>query len=213
MREYVNKLSKDLIKSNLPSKSFSDLMRKMGIPHRNEYNAKLLKEKMISENIDFVKIDNNESLKRDSFSVISDKDQCYWLGFIAADGYVPEKGNRVSFTLSVKDDKLLDSFISFINGDHNKKKYFTGQYNNPMVEYTICDKSIADSIKKVGIISPKSKNMPLIKFNNEELDLDYMMGYYDGDGSQDTPVLSSGCKKFLKDVKKSFNIRFKVKII
>jgi hypothetical protein len=144
------------------------------------------------------------------FNKINTKSKAYWLGFIAADGYVEAKGNRISFMLSVKDEIQLDKFIIFVGGDKKQKKYYTGDFNSKKVFYSLSNNKISKNLKKQGIVSPKGKNLKLPRFNKESLNLAFICGFYDGDGHEHSPTLCCGSKKFLLSIKQKYKIKSKI---
>jgi len=64
-------------------------------------------------------IDHTDTNKR-FFETIDTKQKAYWLGFIAADGYVNSK--RLTIKLSPKDQERIDLFIQHINAPIESKK-------------------------------------------------------------------------------------------
>jgi len=49
------------------------------------------------------------------FSVIDNNEKAYWIGFLAADGYVDYKTNRIGLKLKLGDIKHLEKFKTFLN--------------------------------------------------------------------------------------------------
>jgi hypothetical protein len=109
--------------------------------------------------------------------------------------------------LSVKDEILVDRFIKFVGADAKNKRYraYVGG-SGRSVAINIFDKAFSKHIRNKGIVSPKCQNLSLPAFSDEALTLAYLMGYYDGDGNARDPVLNSGSMRFLKQVKRKFNI-------
>lgn len=107
---------------------------------------------------------------------------CYWAGFIAADGCVTDDG-LLSFSLSRKDRSILEKFTKCIN--------FTG----PLKDYC-CDGKYysrlqiwgAHNLKKSlfdiwNITLRKSLTLQPPNLNDISHIYSYIIGYFDGDGS------------------------------
>ena len=153
----------------------------------------------------YLNSNNHPDIIEDTFKDIDSIEKAYWLGFIAADGYVPKDINRLSFSMSIKDEQHFNGFIKFINANKNYKKYYVGNYNNRMFQFSIYNKLFVDNIKKWGIISPKSKNLKFPNIKNKKMQNYFLLGLFDGDGSQ-KGELSSGSYRLLTKIKKIFKI-------
>ena len=150
------------------------------------------------------------TVKKNLFKTINTKDKAYWLGFILADGYVPYKQNRLRIELSIKDLNLLKRFKKFVGGG---KIYFrTNNLNSKVAGYYINNKIFVNNIKKHNIVSPKSNTIRLMNFNNNKLNLSFLLGFYDGDGTTKSPNLTSSSFNFLQDVKNEYKLKSNIKI-
>jgi hypothetical protein len=102
---------------------------------------------------------------------------CYWAGFIAADGNVSNK--RLSIGLSIKDLSHLEQFkedIQFTGKVSKRRESCQIQINN-------C-KKILESLKThFNIIPRKSLVLEPPNLKNEKLIKAFIKGYIDGDGS------------------------------
>lgn len=155
------------------------------------------------------KVINN--IKEKVFENINTKEKAYWLGFLAADGHIPLKSNSIRLMLSIKDENLLDKFIKFVGGKSESKKYYIGSFKTKRVFFQVSNKKLSNCIKKLGIVSPKGKNLKLLELSSDSLNLAYIMGYYDGDGSEKSPEICSGSRKFLLELKRKYKIKSKIK--
>lgn len=202
-----NKLIKLIKKSN----SFNQLFSLLKI-RRSKKNKNKFIQMCFYNNIDISKLYRpinqkyNLNVKENIFKTINTKEKAYWLGFISADGHVPAKKNMIRLILSKKDEIIIDKFNKFIGGDEKAKYYYEND-----VGFFVSNKIIADDIKNFGIISPKDKNTKLLNFKDTKLNLAYLMGYYDGDGNAASPVINSSCYRFLREIKKKYNLKFKIK--
>lgn len=140
--------------------------------------------------------ENNIPIKKDNhkyyadyrkFSSIDSVEKAYWLGFLAADGYVfvREENATIGINLSRKDKSHLEKFKTFMNSnvniiDHIQTQGFSN--NSEMSRITFNSKDMANDLIKVGIVPRKSLILqpPII---DEQFYLPFILGYFDGDGS------------------------------
>ncbi|MFX1377162.1 MAG: LAGLIDADG family homing endonuclease [Promethearchaeota archaeon] len=150
------------------------------------------------------------NIKLDYFEKINTKSKAYWLGFFYADGYISNIRNNKIFGIKVgiKDEKIVDKFINEIGINPIYKKVVDGQ-TKARIQIT-CDK-IASDLEKHGVIKKKSNLLELPIFDNRELYLSFLLGYFDGDGTTGTTKITSGSKKFLVQIKNYFNIKYKIR--
>lgn len=108
----------------------------------------------------------------------------YWMGFLMADGHF-SKNNRLTVSLSAKDEQHLKKLALFIDKDayitHYKVK--TGY---AYCRYSVMDKNTFEILKTDFCISHnKTENPPLLRFYetlNSDLFLSFFIGLIDGDG-------------------------------
>lgn len=156
--------------------------------------------------------EKHKLINHNIFKQVGKKEQAYWLGYLMADGYVSKKRNRVSIHINSRDKELLDNFISFTNSHYlNPTYYINSQYKSSLIKFSITSPSMVKDLEKLGCISPKEKNIELPSLKNKSLILAFLLGYYDGDGSEHKPVICSCSKKFLIQVKAFFKIKSDLK--
>lgn len=216
-KDKINSISKKEWKSLIAkSRSLRGLIKNIGLPNTGPvfYSIKSrLSELKINYEFRNPLMIYNRNVFSNIFKNINTKEKAYWLGFIAADGYVPLKKDQITIELSIKDECLINEFISFINGSFDAKRKRIGVYNSESISFTVCNKVMSNDVKKIGIISPKSKKNLLINFGNKKINMAYLMGYYDGDGSARSPIISSGSKSFLLSIKKEYSLKGKIKFV
>lgn len=152
------------------------------------------------------------NLKETFFEVINDKDKAYCFGLLCADGCVSidkraSHSMRVILTLKKSDEETLNVFIHKIGANIEKKRYYDGS-----AEIRINSNKIVADLIKYGCIPRKSRTFELPILESRELYLAFLLGYFDGDGKQNSTILYSGSKKFLQQIKELFNISFEIKI-
>lgn len=169
-------------------------------------NAKTMSAREIGEKLDrtvgsirkrypilnITDLKNNESTKRysynkDFFENIDTENKSYWLGMIASDGCIIDRGNggfRLKITLKVDDKSHLEKFAKDLDSNlvvrekkikYNEKDYMTAEL---MVNSTkMCKDLIALGI---GVNKTFNMSMPNI---SEDLKKHFIRGFVDGDGS------------------------------
>ncbi len=110
----------------------------------------------------------------DYFGILNEEN-CYWAGFIAADGCV--RINKLTFCLSEKDKDHLLKFKNVIQ--------HTGplRYHAKMVYLEISSKQIVeDLLKHFNITERKSLTLQPPNIDDTQLCYSFIAGYLDGDG-------------------------------
>lgn len=168
------------------------------------------------------------SVDENYFENIDSPNKAYWLGFIAADGWVSSDENNpvMSIGLSIKDLNHLEKFKNDLKSTGKITQScslhkITGKY------YATCAFSVRrlkfwNDLIKHGIIPNKSKelNFPNI---SDDLLKHYIRGYFDGDGCWTTDkqnTMSFGivssvenfCIKIRNCIKKQCQLESDVKI-
>ena len=150
--------------------------------------ARILKEQNITYRNDNHKYHANYR----NFQIIDTPEKAYWLGFIAADGYVyvrdketSNAGNFCGINIHRRDKEHLEKFKMFMNSnvnilDHIQTEGFSN--NTPMSRIVFNSNDMVKDLIDKGITPKKSLTLkpPKIK---EEFYLPYILGYFDGDGS------------------------------
>lgn len=125
------------------------------------------------------------------FHSIDNEHKAYWLGFLAADGYIRSKvgysNDAVGLSLKVSDKGHIEKFLRDINSNHPIKTYTTysfGSYHD-YARVIIVEQQMVDDLIAHGVVRQKSL---VLRFPTEdqvpdEFIYDYMRGYFDGNGS------------------------------
>lgn len=163
---------------------------------------------------------NTKRYQNDNFFSEYNKESCYWAGFIAADGWVTE--NQIGIELSQRDRDHLENFVKILKGnvkignrDRRGFKYSSIHINSKQM--------IKDLKNNFNIIPNKSLILkPPVEMPKEYI-IDFLRGYFDGDGSIGWHkynnivrfVICSGSKEFLKwiteYIKDEYNINIRIK--
>ena len=157
---------------------------------------------------EFKVLNFHPNLRMDYFEEIDTKEKAYWLGFLWADVYI---GNRsdISLELSKKDELLIDRFINALGLDPSFKDEFQYQRKTGIKSYIRirfkCPKMKSDLLN-LGYKPPKLKQTQFPFLDSRELDLAFLLGFFDGEGKEGTTNLHLGSKKILDQIKEKFDI-------
>lgn len=143
------------------------------------------------------------------FETIDTKEKAYWLGFLYADGNITRvklvKEDLLQFQvrLALKDEIWVDKFAIAINASLDKK-----QYVNEQVGIYVRNRTFCGHLMRHGCVERKSKIITWPNLNNRELDLAFLLGYSDGDGtlSWSGSLITCGSLVFLQQIKEHFNL-------
>jgi len=197
LTQVYSNLSKEDIQKLLPSRSWGSIKtyaRSLGLSRNRIPKTKCI--------LDFSKVDSEE--------------KAYLIGFIAADGNISKRtANRrlktLNISLAEKDEAHLKLLRNLLcpNSVIRKCRKRIGQN---MYEFSLWDTETCDSLIKLGIVPNKSKILRLPDIDNF-LFMDYLRGYFDGDGSFYTDKsnilhaeLVSGSELFLADINEKLKL-------
>ena len=120
------------------------------------------------------------------FNNIDSHNVAYWIGFIAADGSINVKRNKLSFGLSIKDKEHLEKFKKTIGCNNviterdalsTNGKYYSSCY------LTINSKEFVSDLLTYGIEERKSyKDINFLSYIPDEYKFSFICGLFDGDG-------------------------------
>lgn len=109
------------------------------------------------------------------------------LGFIAADGYLPNtKGakNRIVITLAKKDKEILERIKEELSYTGPIHEYMMGPGNShEAVSLAFTSKEIRQKIEQYGIVNNKTFKLDKIPDLPQDYLIDFIAGFFDGDGS------------------------------
>lgn len=147
------------------------ILKENNIKIRNHNQAVILKNKR------FRKYDNN-----DNYFSIESKNMAYIMGFIAADGTIRKDSNEIKITLAAKDRVQLENIKKEIGIQVNVKDFTTKSgYDSCTLQWT--SEQHKKDLKKYNIIPQKTFILTPPYQLSKEYWIDYIRGYFDGDGS------------------------------
>ncbi len=147
-------------------KVISTRIDELGIPRFNNFEA-------------IKKLNIDESL----FDPVTKDWEATLLGWIASDGH--NNGKQVRLVIHADDADMLRKFSRLMYGED---RVSVKQYKNKRGEGRVCylaisRRRIAQRLWKIGITSNKTKLLRWPKELGEQFDIDFIRGYFDGDGS------------------------------
>lgn len=131
------------------------------------------------------------SYNKNYFKTIDTKDKAYWLGFIAADGSIINKGAALEIGLNASCYNHLAKFVSSIDGDLEMIKFrttgsgVTGKEHD-VARIRVCCKELCRDLAKYDIVPQKGFILDFPYFLDKTFIPSYLRGYFDGDGSIST---------------------------
>lgn len=160
-------------------------------------------------------------INQNIFDKIDTKDKAYWLGYLMADGHNKYEQHCIKFFLSKKHEYIIDKFCDFVNVDKSLKKYQyitwrrDDKYKDKVYESVglyISNIHLSETLASYGFKCPKLENMRLFECGNEDLELSFLSGFYDGDGNAKSCYINSGTKDFLIYIKNKYNITQEIQL-
>lgn len=143
--------------------------------------------------------DNSKYTYNDNFFNTPNILNCYWAGFISADGCIydrKKRGKSLVITIAQKDEIILKRFKRDIkyNGEIKKYEYTTNYGYSKSCRLSIHNKKIVDDLEKNWNIIPRKtfKLKPALQIKNFKLFFSFLMGYIDGDGSFTYSIQKNG---------------------
>lgn len=117
------------------------------------------------------------------FDKIDSAEKAYWIGFIAADGYVNERKAFMRIKLQESDKSHLEKFIKFIGGDENMIKYeYHNITGNKQYYAEVNGRYFINSLVKLNLRQGKSSGKEQLSPIPKRYIRDYIRGLWDGDG-------------------------------
>lgn len=129
------------------------------------------------------------NLNENYFEVIDSCEKAYWLGFIAADGYITRrKTGQAVLGISLAEIEPLERFREDISTDKPIYRYDwkdnPGKYSDGTeFKLLLVSDKLVNDIEKHGIVERKTFKLKFPKDLKEEYYSHYIRGYFDGDGS------------------------------
>ena len=142
------------------------------------------------------------------FDDIDSEEKAYFLGLLFADGHNSEK-NYIRLSLHIKDIDIIKVFLKVLNSNLPIK--FGGK-DKTMAVCNIYSKHMSDTLRTYGMVHNKyfNDNFPEIR---EELNIHFIRGYFDGDGSIFSTKIKNHNLKYTFNITGSYKTILKIQCI
>jgi len=153
------------------------------------------------------------NLQEDYFQIIDSKDKAYNLGFIFADGCICNtRHHNLTIEINKIDIEILYKICDDLGANKEKIRYRTRNKGKTyMSSIRINGKQFVGHLTNLGCVQGKSyKKIHLPILLNRELQLAFLLGVYDGDGTAYDGSFVCSSKPFVAGIKKYFKIKNKV---
>lgn len=121
----------------------------------------------------------------DNYFSTENENMAYLLGFLASDGTVDKKNNRIKIGLSSIDKVFLKQIKEELKYEGSILDYITDNGFN-VSELAFTSQKIKNDLAKYNIVPNKTLIFTFPKNLNKKYWIDFIRGYFDGDGSVST---------------------------
>lgn len=118
----------------------------------------------------------------DNFFKKQNSNMAYILGFLAADGNVASKENSISIQLQKSDEKLLQQIQKIVKSTR-PLDYYTTSLGHDSVKFQVWSAEWKKDLAIYNIVPNKTFILQPPTFLDTQYSIDYIRGYFDGDGS------------------------------
>lgn len=153
---------------NLSQYMVEKILKKYNVKKRTYVEAKQEKRKY-SCNDDYFKTQSSN--------------MAYILGLLASDGSVSKKENLVAIQLAANDKNILEKIKNETESQRPLQFYIRKETGNEIVSFRTWSKTWKNDLAHYGIIPQKTFKLIPPYLLNDKYNIDYIRGYFDGDGS------------------------------
>ena len=121
----------------------------------------------------------------DNYFSTENSNMAYLLGFLASDGTVDKKNNRIKIGLSSIDKEFLVKIKEELKYEGDIFNYITSN-GFSVSELTFTSQQIKKDLARYNIVPNKTFTFKFPKNLNKKYWIDFIRGYFDGDGSVST---------------------------
>lgn len=118
----------------------------------------------------------------DNFFKYQNADMAYLLGFLAADGSISSKENRIMIQLQKEDKALLEKINQLVESNREIKEYLTNA-GNETCKIEFCSSEWKKDLAIYNIIPNKTFTLLPPTYLDKKYYIDYIRGYFDADGT------------------------------
>jgi hypothetical protein len=118
---------------------------------------------------------------------------------------------RIQLELSTDDENVIDKFCECLGLDKNKKRHRRHE-KTESVEIKFGCKKMANDLLRQGLTFRKSRVIEFPRLSSGDVELAFLLGYYDGDGKENAPEISSSSIRFLEQIKERFHLPYRIQM-
>lgn len=118
----------------------------------------------------------------DDFFKTQSPDMAYVLGFLAADGNVSKKENRIAINILAQDKAILEQIRTLTGITRPITSYIRKETGHEVCTLSNWSFTWKQDLEKYGIIPNKTYTLCPPTLLNPEYRIDYIRGFFDGDG-------------------------------
>lgn len=206
--------NQEIIRLYKEGKSLNTLSLKSGL---STYKIKkILTENNIhirtrSEQTVFTNMERGKKINHNYFDTLNNEN-CYYLGFLAADGCVRPNRNEIKIGLSSIDREWLEEFREKLQSERTIKDYITSK-GFAVSELLFSSLKIKNELSKYSIVPNKTELGVTMQNIPEQYKLAFIKGFFDGDGcftinkntKQCSVKFTSHTKGILEEIQQFFN--------
>lgn len=196
-RKRIKCTDEEIIEASKNNKTAKDAAKMLGIDYKTyRTHAKRLGCFNInpgySKNCRVYKHKEGYEFTEDYFESLDSQEKAYFLGFLAADGSVHNKANRLTICLAKRDVDVIEKLCDVLSYDKSHIIEYNAFYYDenrvkkifPAVRASLFSKKMKQDLLKYNIVSNKShKEASLISNIPDKYKWAWIAGYIDGDGS------------------------------
>ena len=145
-------------------------------------NLKNIKIRNFSEAASVNNVNRKQYNNNPTYFQTQSANMAWVLGFIAADGSIRRQTNQISIRLAAVDEEILHKIKNEVGIEANVYHYTTNDGFN-CVGLTWTDRQHKIDLAKYNITYDKSKKLTPPDILDKKYHIDYIRGYFDGDGS------------------------------
>lgn len=164
-----------------------------------------------SEQTVFTNMERGKKINHNYFDILNNEN-CYYLGFLAADGCVRPNRNEIKIGLSSIDREWLEEFREKLQSERTIKDYITSK-GFAVSELLFSSLKIKNELSKYSIVPNKTELDVTMQNIPEQYKLAFIKGFFDGDGcftinkntKQCSVKFTSHTKGILEEIQQFFN--------
>lgn len=119
----------------------------------------------------------------DDFFKEQNANMAYILGLIASDGSISKKENLIAIQLQEEDKKILEQIRNITQVERPLEEYIRKETGHKIYSFRNWSSEWKKDLLHFGIVPQKTFTLQPPNFLKKEYIIDYIRGYFDGDGS------------------------------